>query len=79
MLTTRATTIDRIHFYYHCPTCGEKHWHGSSDDLGNRTEIRLGYCKAIGQNRMISIVIDDSTIRRPLTPRERRRAGLPPS
>lgn len=72
MIVARASVIDEIHFYYRCPTCGEQHFHGSDRNLDNRTEIRIGHCKKIEGNRMIAIVIDDTTIRKPLTQRQRR-------
>lgn len=71
MTSVRASSIDLFHFYYRCPICGDQHKHGSSNNMQNRTEIRIDHCRMIG-NRMISIVIDDFTIRMPLTQKQRK-------
>lgn len=64
MIGVTASFIDRTVFYYTCPICGDTHRHSNNNDFTNREEVRLSHCTKKGQTNMMSIIINNDTIRK---------------
>lgn len=64
MISVTASFVDRTHFYYTCPVCYDIHKHANNNDFTNREEVRLSHCTKKGNTTMMSIFINNDTVRK---------------